>query len=573
MSTPHNIPTPSFANLFVADPLADRLWRRWIGEDRYPIVRGHLYRLGHSGAEAGELAAIADRNPPTLRTHDLRGEPCSQVDYHPAYRRLEELSYGAEIVSLKYNKDFLAAHREVRHLVGFGGGYYFAQSEAGLYCPICMTDGVAWVLERVAADAPIARRTIERLCARDPATLWRGAMFLTERVGGSDVGANSVEAHQDGDRWRLRGHKWFCSNVDAEAILVLARMPGGGPGTRGLGLFLLLREEPAGNAGKIRIERLKDKFGTRSMATGEVTLLDAEATLIAGVGQGFKAMAEMINLSRTYNAVASLAGIRRAILEALAYGAERRAFGARLWELPLWRATMADLVAEHLASWVTIFALVRALDRAEGGDEGASRLVRALTPICKAVTAKQAVWAVSEAMEAIGANAYVEWSPLPRLLRDAQVLPIWEGTTNILSLDLLRAIARERAHEALFARIEAAIADARERAPELAELVAGRRSAATQAMAAAATLGPEDQQRASRGLVEALWRAFSLAILLEESTAAAAEGDDEAQAATSAAIRRIAARPFVTAPAGSCAGSGLSDTEEVLLRAGFTPRG
>ncbi|MEZ4452406.1 MAG: acyl-CoA dehydrogenase family protein, partial [Nannocystaceae bacterium] len=381
MTTPHNIPTPSFSNLFVADPLADSVWRRWIGEDRYPIVRGHLYRLGHSGAEASELSAIADRNPPRLVTHDLRGEPASKLEVHPAYRRLEEISYGAEIVSLKYNPSFLAEHREVRHLVGFGGGYYFAQSEQGLYCPICMTDGVGWVLERSAPDHPVTAETIARLCSRDPSTLWRGAMFLTERVGGSDVGANTVEARDEGGRWTLHGHKWFCSNVDAQAILVLARMPEGGPGTRGLGLFLLNRERPAGNGGKIRIERLKDKFGTRSMATGEVTLEGAEATLIAGVGQGFKAMAEMINLSRTYNAVASLAAIRRGVLEALAYGAERRAFGARLWELPLWRASVADLVAEHLASWVTVFAQIRALDRAENGDEAAARLVRALTPI------------------------------------------------------------------------------------------------------------------------------------------------------------------------------------------------
>ncbi|MCB9703585.1 MAG: acyl-CoA dehydrogenase family protein [Myxococcales bacterium] len=565
MTAPHNIPTPEHQNLFTADPLADALWRRWLGEDRYPVLRGHLYRLGRHGALASPLSALADRHPPTLRTHDDRGERAERVEYHPAYRRLEELSYGAEIVSLKYDRSFLAEYRDVRHLVGFGGGYYFAQSESGLFCPICMTDGVGWVLERHAPEEPIARETLTHLASRDLGMLWQGAMFLTERVGGSDVGANSVEAHRDGDRWVLRGHKWFCSNVDAAAILVLARMPGGTPGTRGLGLFLLLREVPAGNGGKIRIERLKDKFGTRSMATGEVILEDAEATLIAGAGEGFKAMAEMINLSRTYNAVASLALIRRAVLEALAYGAERRAFGERLWDLPLWRATVADLVAEHLASQVGVFTMIRALDRAEGGDPRAAGLVRALTPIAKAATAKQAVWCVSEAMEAIGANAFVEWSPLPRLLRDAQVLPIWEGTTNILTLDLLRAIGRERAHEALIYRIQAALHAGAAVDGALAGVIGGRLDALGARLQAAGEAAPPVQQRLARGLLEELWRVYCASLLVEEAA------EPELRAPFLAAARRILARPSVCAPAGAFAGADLVDTEEPLLRAGFNP--
>ncbi|MCA9661233.1 MAG: acyl-CoA dehydrogenase family protein, partial [Myxococcales bacterium] len=405
MNVPHNIPTPVHDDLFAADPLADALWGRLFGE-RYAAVRPHIARLGRNGALAEPLSALADRHSPTLSTHDLRGERAERVDFHPAYAELERLSYGAGIVKLKYDPAFLKEHRAIRHLAGFAGGYYFAQSESGLFCPICMTDGAAWVLERRDASNPAVAEALARLTTDDVDALWQGAMFLTERVGGSDVGANSVEAIRDGDRWLLRGHKWFCSNVTAKAILVLARMPEGGAGTRGLGLFLLLRERPAGNGDRIRIERLKDKFGTRSMATGEVILEDAEATLIAGANEGFKAMAEMINLSRTYNAVASLALIRRACLEALAYGDQRRAFGARLWELPLWRATVADLVAEQLASTVGVFSMIAALDRAENGDEGAAALVRILTPMAKAVTAKQAVWTVSEAMEAIGANAF-----------------------------------------------------------------------------------------------------------------------------------------------------------------------
>lgn len=564
MTAPFNQPTPEFGNLFTADPLADALWGRWIGEEGYPELRGHLYMMGRHAALATPLSARADKHSPTLVSHDLRGGRAERVEYHPDYHQLEQLSYGAGIVAIKYDADFLRRHRPLRHLVGFAGAYYFAQTESALFCPICMTDGVGWVLERHGGGSEAAREALERIASRDLATLWQGAMFLTERAGGSDVGANEVEARREGDRWLLRGHKWFCSNVDAEAALVLARMPGAGPGTRGLGLFLLLRERPADNAARIRIERLKEKLGTRAMATGEVILEDAEATLIAGEGEGFKVMAEMINLSRTYNAVASIAVIRRAVVEALAYGAERRAFGQRLWELPLWRASMADLVAEHLGALVGVFGLVRALDRADGGDDVAGRLVRILTPMAKAMTAKQAVWSASEAMEAIGGNGYIEWTPMPRLLRDAQVLPIWEGTTNILTLDLLRAIARERAHEPLLAGITASLAAAPAGAEPVVAEVRGRVAEVTAALREAAALAPDLQQRAARGICERLWRVFCAASLCEEAGGA---GLGEPLLA---AARRILARPHATSPAGTAAPTAaLVGDEEALLRAGF----
>ncbi len=562
----HNIPSPEQDNFFTADPLAEALWSRVFGE-AYAQVRPHLERMGRSGALAERHAVLADRHPPTLATHDVRGEPDSRVEFHPAYGELEALSYGRGIVNLKYDPAFLAAAPGYRHRAGFAGGYYFAQSESGLFCPICMTDGAAWVLERRAARLPIVQETLAHLTTKDTGELWQGAMFLTERSGGSDVGANTVEAIRDGEGWRLRGHKWFCSNVMAQAILVLARMPDGAAGTRGLGLFLVLRERPAGNGARIRIERLKDKFGTRSMATGEVTLEDAEATLIAGEGEGFRAMAEMINLSRTYNAVASLSLIRRGILEALAYGAERRAFGARLHELPLWRATVADLVAEHLASLVGVVSMIEALDRGEAGDAEAAALSRALTPLAKAVTAKQAIWSVSESMEAIGANAYVEWSPLPRLLRDAQVLPIWEGTTNILSLDLLRVIGRARGHEALLARVGRALAEGSAEHPELAAAVGRRAEVVKASLASLAEATPAEQQRRSRGLVERLWRLYTAAMLLEGAS------DPALRAPLIAALQRILARPHTVSPAGAFADGVESSTEEPLLRAAFHAQG
>jgi acyl-CoA dehydrogenase len=391
-------------------------------------------------------------------------------------------------------------------------------------------------------------------------------MFLTERQGGSDVGSNDVTATQQGGRWLLSGDKWFCSNVDAEAILVLARMPDGGPGTRGLGLFLALREAPAGNGATSRIHRLKEKLGVRSMATGEVTLEHTEGFLIGGAGQGFKLMAEMINLSRMYNAVASVAAMRRALLEALAYGAERRAFGQRLWELPLWRATLADLQAEYLGIFLLVFEAVRALDAAAGGDPTAGKLVRLLTPLVKALSGKLGMFAVSECMEAVGGNGYIEESPLPRLLRDAQVLPIWEGTTNILTLDVLRALGKERCHEAFFDRLHRALAAVPAEAlggRGLHGYLEGRLRQDAERLQALQHEPPEQQQRAAREWLESAGRTATMALLLE------AAGAPALREPALAALRRLQARTFSVQPLAGSSAASLADTEEVLLRAGF----
>ena len=567
MTSDSNIPWVEFANLFDEDGVGEKFFEWWMGP-AFREVREHFVAMGKSGALAIPLSARADREGPVLQTHDARGERVSRVVHHPDYHRLEELSYGCGIVAVKYDPDFRARHRTRRHLVGFGAGYYFAQTEMGLFCPICMTDGVARVLE-LYGSGPLVRETIERLTTREVSRLWQGAMFLTERQGGSDVGANRVTAREESGRWLLNGDKWFCSNAGAEAILALARMPGGPAGTRGLGLFLVLRHRPEGNERAIVIHRLKEKLGVRSMATGEITFENAQAILLGGVGEGFKQMAEMLNLSRLYNAVGSVAAMRRAALEALAYGAQREAFGQRLWTLPLWRSTMADVVAETLGAFVLAFEAVRALDRADCGDADARRLARVLIPMAKILCGKLAVQIVSEAMEAIGGNAYIEESILPRLLRDCQVLPIWEGTSNILSLDVMRANERERAHESFFARAGEAAEAARGK-PALAALAAhvverlGRDARYLERLAGQS---PEDQQRGARQWVETAGRTMTLALLLETAT------HPPLEAVAIAAVRRLTVRPYATMAAMSLEAAALADTEEELLRAGYSAEG
>ena len=481
MST--HIPDSPTVSYWEASPDFRALCRRKLSADAYALAEPQLAAMGERAAkEVAPLAAISDREGPRLVTHDARGERVNRVEYHPAYREMERIAYGSGVISMKYQTH---EHSHAAPFVGFALGYLFAMAEAGLYCPLCMTDGVARVLTRHGTHEQVMR-VVPHLTSSDPHTLWTGGMFLTERAGGSDVGANETVAKKDASgTWRLTGQKWFCSNVDAQAVLVTARVSGDA-GTRGLRTFLL---ETAGNPG-FTIDRLKEKLGVRSMATGEVTLKDARAEEVGG----FAAMADMLNLSRLYNAVASVGVIGRAVYEARHYIERRQAFGRPVIEWPLAQETFFDLEAEQVAATLLTFETVDVLTRADGGDADAARLLRILTPIAKAVTGKLAVPCVSEAMELIGGNGYIEESPMPRLLRDAQVLPIWEGTTNILMLDALRVMNKDGSHELLFSRT-------REHFPEkTAELANALESL---------------DERDTRGWIDRLARLFELTLLIE----------------------------------------------------------
>lgn len=437
------IPDPPSESYWTASPDFGALCKRKLSADAFAWAEPQLAAMGEAAVrEVAPLAAIADREQPRLITHDFRGEPICRVEYPHAYRQMERIAYGSGMIAMKYQTH---EHSHASQLTGFALGYLFAMAECGLYCPVCMTDGVARVLTRHGTHEQVMS-VVPHLTSTDPRTLWTGGMFLTERAGGSDVGANQTIARKDaGGAWRLTGHKWFCSNVDAEAVLVTARVDGASEGTKGLRTFLLLTR---GNPG-VRIDRLKNKLGVRSMATGEVTLTDAPAEEIGGFG----AITEMLNLSRLYNSVAAVAVIGRAVYEARHYIERRYAFGRPIIEFPLAQETFFDIEAEQVAALLLTFETVDLLGKADAGDADAAKLVRILTPIVKAVTGKLAVPCVSEAMELIGGNGYIEESPLPRLLRDAQVLPIWEGTTNILVLDALRVMHKDSTHELLLSRI------------------------------------------------------------------------------------------------------------------------
>ncbi len=484
------IPESPSISFWDASPALRDVCKRKLTAQSYAAAEPFFIDMGRrASAEVAPLAQIADREPPRLLTHDSDGCRINRIEYHPAYRDMERIAYGSGMIAMNYT-----GRQDGARTTGFALGYLFAMAECGLYCPVCMTDGVARVLTRHGTPDQVAR-VVPHLTSTDRENLWTGGMFVTERAGGSDAGANQTIARKGADgAWSLTGHKWFCSNVDADAVLVTARPDGAPGGTRGLRTFLLLQRDNPG----VRIERLKDKLGVRSMPTGEVTLADAPAEEVGS----FAAMADMLNLSRLYNAVASIALIGRALHEARWYVERRRAFGRPVIEWPLVQETMSDLEADHVAAMLLVFEAVDAMQRADSGDLEGTRMLRILTPLAKQVTAKLALPCVSEAMELIGGNGYIEESPMPRLLRDAQVLPIWEGTTNILVLDALRTAHKDGGHELVIARV-------RRHFPRESDVLLSEFGSLN--------------EHAARGWVDRLARLFELALLVDAGYTAHAE--------------------------------------------------
>jgi hypothetical protein len=258
------------------------------------------------------------------------------------------------------------------------------------------------------------------------------------------VAASETVARLEGDTWRLYGTKWFTSATTSEMALTLARPEGNPPGGKGLALFYLETRDEAGDPNGLVIHRLKDKLGTRMLPTAELDLVGARAVPVKGLSNGVKNITTMLNTTRTWNAVAAVSGMRRALDLARDYAAKRVAFGAPLSEMPLHAETLADLEALYAGAFLLTFRVVELLGREENDalSEGEDGLLRLLTPIAKLTTGKQAILVASEALEAFGGAGYIEDTGLPRLLRDAQVLPLWEGTTNVLALDLLRALTK-----------------------------------------------------------------------------------------------------------------------------------
>ncbi len=539
-------------NFFDADPNLAFVLRLWSDPDDVARAEPHLRELGALAAgELDRLAALANQNPPVLRAFDREGNRIDEVVYHPAYRELERVAFERfGLAAMSHRPGVLGWPRPVPHVVKYAFKYLFVQAEFGLVCPVSLTDSTARVI-RLFGSPEQKARYLPRLTATSLAELWQGAQFITEKQAGSDVGAITTVARRENGGWRLYGHKWFCSNVSAEVILTLARPEGAEPGTRGLAMFLVPKWRPDGTRNSYRVERLKDKLGSRSMATGEVTFDGAFAEPVGDLAQGFKQMAEMINVSRLSNALRSAGLMRRAFFEALSYTRNRTAFGRRLAELPLVRKNLFELLLDVEGATALVFYGAWLLDRADAGDPGAAQLRRVVTPLAKFYVTKRARWVVGEALELLGGNGYIEDWPLARLLRDAYLGSIWEGTTNIVALDILRAILRADAGRALaedlaerLSRLEAEPVR-RAAAPVWAELDRVRSELLR--------LGDTDPESRELGAVEFAGRLAHLVIsallLYEADRLAAGSGDYRKLGVATAYIRsRLRGEPVQVGP-------------------------
>ena len=421
-------------------------------------------------AAAAELQTWGDaceRQPAVLCQFDGWGNRVDEVVYPDAWRQLAAAAARSGLVGLPYETETIG--RADARSVQAALCYLFAPSTATYLCPVAMTDGAA----RLLTDAGGSRQShevLEHLISRDPSQAWTSGQWMTERQGGSDVGQNAVVAKRDGDRWRLFGQNFFCSNIGCEVALALARPEGAPAGTRGLALFMVPRDGPDGRRNSYRIDRLKDKLGTRAMATGEVTLEGAEAELVGDADRGFAQMTAMLNITRLHNAITAAATMRRSLMLATGYAAQRVAFGRRLEQHPLHAQVLAEMAAEADGALYLTMRMAELLGRIEVGTAGPGEvtLFRVGIALAKLYTAKQALAVASEAIECFGGQGYMEDTGLPRLLRDAQVLPIWEGTTSVLALDVLRVLRKGDALDAVGAELARLDAPDRDDALDLA---------------------------------------------------------------------------------------------------------
>ncbi|SDE28035.1 hypothetical protein SAMN05216337_102319 [Bradyrhizobium brasilense] len=454
-------PDTTGMNFYRVDPALTDLLKLHLPDALFRHIEPHLDRLGGlAGGYLDECARLADRHTPVLHQRDKFGRDVQHIEYHPAYRELEKAAFGEfGIHALSLRKGIMGWPDKHPVVAKHAFTFLFNQAEFGMGCPINVTDGCAKLLANF-GDEALKAKYLDGLTQTDMSKLTQGGQFMTEKEGGSDVGTLTTRAVQEGDHWRLYGEKWFCSNADAKVVMLLARPEGAGPGTRGVGLFLMPRFLDDGSQNHYRIVRLKDKLGTRSMASGEIKFDGAIAYAVGKLDRGFVQMAEMVNSSRLSNGVKSTALMRRAWHDAITVAKGRVVFGQRIIDLPLARRQLMKIMLPTEQALSMSFLTADALDRAEAGSQDAAALLRILTPTLKFRATRDARKVCGDAMEMRGGIGYIEEFVTPRLLRDAHLGSIWEGTGNIVAIDALkRAVGRHGADNALAADLHARLDD------------------------------------------------------------------------------------------------------------------
>ena len=452
-----NYPGAVGLNWYTTDPTLQFTMAYYLQPAELAFAEPHLTRIGElMGGQVARWAEETDRHPARLERYDRWGHDTGRVVQPPSFTESRRAVLNA----------YAALRQDARRagvssaLPLFAANYLLDQADIGMACALGTGGGMVKAL--VAAYAPADVR--DRVLARFESGEWEGrtAQLLTERTGGSDLGALETTATRRGDAWALNGVKWFASNCDGEVFVVLAKPEGAPDSSRGVANFLVLRTRRDGIPNGVRIRRLKDKLGTRSVASGEVEFVDAEAFLLSGEpegdtgpadGKGLGRMMELTNAARLGIAAFALGNARRALVESLCYARQRQAFGAALIDKPLMRRKLAEMIVDVEAAQALVFDGTGLVNHRQPQKVRQ----RIAVPVTKLKVCRLGIAMASDAIEIHGGNGYVETWPVARLLRDAQVNTIWEGPDNILCLDVRRGIERNAAHEPLLARLRDAV--------------------------------------------------------------------------------------------------------------------
>lgn len=434
---------PDFSHVYKSDQILKSYLER-LFPNNYKQIADELTKFGDRVKNEMEpLSQEAEKNPPQHIPFDPWGKRIDKIEVSSAWEKLHVIAAEEGIVAAGYER----THHDLSRVYQFAKLYLYHPSSAIYSCPLAMTDGAAKVLELYGSEE-MKQKAFKFLTSRDPEKFWTSGQWMTERSGGSDVSGTSTIAKKDGTQYRLHGVKWFTSATTSEMAMTLAKIEGSDK----LSLFYVELRDPEGNLQNIQINRLKDKLGTKALPTAELTLNGVPATLVGGEGKGVKTIATLFNITRLYNACCAVGYMRRGISLALDYSKKRIAFGKTIINHGVHAETLADLQVRFEASFLMTFhsAFLLGKEEMKTATEIEAGTLRLLIPLVKLYTAKEGVAISSEVIESFGGAGYVEDTGLPQILRNAQVLAIWEGTTNVLSLDALRAIRKENAADYFF---------------------------------------------------------------------------------------------------------------------------
>lgn len=439
---------PRLRNPFIEDTFLQTYLKRTMPEEVRQDVFADLESFGvRIRDEIDLLGRQAEENIPYHRPFNGWGERIDALVTSSAWKEMHSIAASERLVAIAYQR----MHQQWSRLYQMVKLYLFAPS-SGLYsCPLAMTDGAAKLIEG-AGDQFLLEKPYKHLTSDDPKQFWTSGQWMTERGGGSDVagGTDTVATLQPSGSYHLHGYKWFTSATDANMAFTLARVTDENglvtDGTKGLSLFYLETRKEDGTYNNLEIQCLKNKLGTRQLPTAELLLDGTEARLVGEIGRGVPGISPMLTITRLHNSISAVAGMRRFLQLSRDYSTRRVAFGSFLADHPLHMQTLARMEIEARGCTLFVFEMCRLLGLDDCGMASPNdvHLLRLLTPVLKLYTAKQAVAVASESLESFGGQGYIEDTGLPAMFRDAQVLPIWEGTTNVLSLDVLRVLQKSK---------------------------------------------------------------------------------------------------------------------------------